>query len=507
MRFDVLGQYPIKNWTIILPKKKPSLSLQLRPRPPGASLFRWLYDEIRTAIVEGRLEPGTRLPSTRSIADQHGIARGTVVAAFDQLATEGYVESGVGDGTFVRSMTTRARSKTPHLTLSARGHTLVEHPFPQLWSNRNAETFQLDRPALDAFPLKLWGRLAARRLRQAVPNLLTSSGIFGFRPLREAIAEYVGLRRGVKCTAREVVITTGTQQSLDLIGRLTLDPGDPVWMEDPGYAGATSLLRAVGAQVIGVPVDGAGIDCEKVPRRNRRAKLVYVTPSCQFPLGLILSLERRLALLRWAHQQGAWIFEDDYDSQLQFSGRPLAALRSLDTEGHVVYSNSFNKMLFTSLRIGFLVLPPGLIDAVAAARSILDRFPSVLDQATLCDFLTEGHMDQHMRRMRELYESRLDTLARAVQPDLDGVLQLKPGQGGLQVVGWLGEGIDELEACSEAAAQGINSVPLSKLTIDRKMPPALVLGVASADVSAIRESVVRLGIVLRALQHQHGTRR
>ena len=496
-----------------MPKKKPTFSLALRPRPAGASLFRWLYDEIRTAIVEGRLEPGTRLPSTRSIADQHGIARGTVVAAFDQLAAEGYVESGVGDGTFVRSMraaapaetrpaerATRARSKLPHLTLSARGRSLVEHPFPQLWSNRNAETFQLDRPALDAFPIKLWGRLAARRLRQAVPNLLTSSGIFGFRPLREAIAEYVGSRRGVRCTAHEVVITTGTQQSLDLIARLTLDRGDPVWMEDPGYAGATSLLRALGAQVIGVPVDDAGIDCEAVPKRYLHAKLAYVTPSCQFPLGLILSLERRLALLRWAHEQGAWIFEDDYDSQLQFSGRPLAALRSLDAAGHVVYSNSFNKMLFTSLRIGFLVLPPGLIDAVAAARSILDRFPSVLDQATLCDFITEGHMDQHMRRMRELYESRLDTLARAAQRDLDGVLQLKPGQGGLQVVGWLGDGIDEIDACDEAAAQGINSVPLSKLTVDRKLPPALVLGVASADEGAIRQAVARLGNVLRALQ-------
>ena len=496
-----------------MPKNKPSLSLQLRPRPPGASLFRWLYDEIRVAIVEGRLEPGARLPSTRSIADQHGIARGTVVAAFDQLATEGYVESGVGDGTFVRPMsaaartetrpverTPRTKSKPQHPTLSARGRSLAEHPFPQLWSNRKVETFQLDRPALDAFPIKLWSRLAARRLRRAVPSLLTSSGIFGFRPLREAIADYVGLRRGVKCTADEVVITTGTQQSLDLIARLTLDRGDRVWMEDPGYAGATSLLRALGAQVVGVPVDDAGIDCEAVPKRFRQAKLAYVTPSCQFPLGLTLSLERRLALLRWAHERSAWIFEDDYDSQLQFSGRPLAALCSLDTGGQVVYSNSFNKMLFTSLRMGFLVLPPPLIDAVAAARSILDRFPSVLDQATLCDFLTEGHMDQHMRRMRELYESRLDTLTRAVQRDLDGVLQLKPGQGGLQVVGWLGENIDEIEACDAAAAQGINSVPLSKLTIDRKMPPALVLGVASADVGAIRQAVARLGNVLRPLQ-------
>ena len=494
-----------------MPKRKPTTSLALRPRPARTTLFRWLYDEIRIAIVDGRLAPGTRLPSTRSIADQHGVARGTVVAAFDQLTTEDYLESGVGDGTFVRPMSAEApaeartaprnsRAKPPRPSLSARGRALAGNPFPQLWSKRGVETFQLDRPALDAFPIKLWGRLAARRMRQAIPGLLSSTGIFGYRPLREAIADYVGLKRGVRCTAKEVLITTGTQQSLDLIARLTLDRGDQAWMEDPGYSGATSLLRALGAQVVGIPVDEEGIDVEAGQKRNRQAKLAYVTPSCQFPLGLTMSLKRRLALLRWAHEPGAWIFEDDYDSQLQFSGRPLAALRSLDTESHVVYSNSFNKMLFTALRIGFLVLPPGLVDAVAAARSVVDRFPPVLDQATLCDFITQGHMDQHMRRMRELYESRLDTLSSALRRNLHDVMRLKPGQGGLQVVGWLADGIDEAEACSAAAAQGINSVPLSRMIVDRRMPPALVLGVASADTRAIRQAVTRLGNVLRPLR-------
>jgi len=494
-----------------MPKKTPTVSLALRSRTSGTTLFRWLYDEIRTAIIEGRLAPGTRLPSTRSIAGQYNVARGTVVAAFDQLATEGYVESGVGNGTFVRWMIAKpgveakpaqsqSRGNLSHLSLSARGRQLARHPFPQLWSNRSVETFQLDRPALDAFPIKLWGRLAVRRLRRAVPGLLGGCEALGFRPLRRVIADHIRLRRGVNCTAEEVVITTGTQQSLDLVARLVLDRGDRVWMEDPGYAGATSLLRAVGAQVIGVPVDAEGIDCDAGRRRSRLARLAYVTPGCQFPLGIAMSLQRRLALLRWAREHGAWIFEDDYDSQLQFSGRPLAALRSLDSEGYVVYSSSFNKMLFKSLRLGFLVLPPGLVEAVTAARSVVDRFPSVLDQATLCDFIAEGHMDQHMRRMRELYEGRLNALIRAARCDLDDVMQLTPVHAGLQVVGWLAKDIDEAEACRGAAAQDINSVALSKLTIDRVMPPALVLGVASADVGAIGRAVTRLGSVLRALR-------
>ena len=494
-----------------MPKKKPSVSLPLRPRASGTTLFRWLYDEIRTAVVEGRLAPGTRLPSTRSLADQHGVARGTAVAAFDQLATEGYLESGVGNGTFVRQMSAEprpesrldphnSRGKSSRPTLSARGREFARQRFPQLKSNPRAETFQLDRPALDAFPIKLWGRLAARRLRGAVPDLMTSSRAFGFRPLREAVANHVGLTRGVKCTADEVMITSGTQQSMDLVARLVLDRGDRVWMEDPGYAGITSLLRAHEAQVVGVPVDEEGIDCDAGRRLARNARLAYVTPGSQFPLGNTMSLPRRVALLQWAQEQGAWIFEDDYDSQLQFSGRPLAALRSLDNEGHVIYSSSFNKILFPSLRMGFLVLPPGLVNAMAAARSLVDLYPAVLNQATLCDFIAEGHMDQHMNRMRELYEERFDTLLRAVRRDLDGLMRLDPAQPGLQVVGWLAKGMDEAEACREAAAHGVDSTALAKLIIARALPPALVLGVASADVAAIGRGVSRQANVLERLR-------
>jgi GntR family transcriptional regulator/MocR family aminotransferase len=496
-----------------MPKKKQTVHLALPARSNGATLFRWLYDEIRTAILDGRLPPGARLPSTRSFAEQYQLARGTVVAAFDQLAAEGYVEGSVGNGTFVRrnlpesfltSMPARAvvRPSASRALLSKRGRQLASHRFPKLWSNRNVETFRLDRPALDAFPTKLWGRMAARRLRTSAPALLASGEPLGFRPLREAIAGYVGLTRAVKCTADEVVITTGTQQSLDLIARLVLDVGDRVWIEDPGYAGVTELLRALGAEVVGVPVDADGIDTEAGRRRYRRARLAYVTPGCQFPLGATMSLQRRLALLGWAQEERAWIFEDDYDSQLRFSGRPLAALQSLDNRGCVIYSNSFNKMLFPSLRLGFLVIPTQLVDAVRAARSITDRNSSGLEQATLCDFILEGHMDQHMKRMRELYAARFDALVRIARSELDGLMTLNPMHAGLQVVGWLEKGIDENKGCRQAAERGVDSVPLSRLMIQRTMPPALLLGVASADVRAIRRGMELLGQALREVRSE-----
>jgi GntR family transcriptional regulator/MocR family aminotransferase len=364
----------------------------------------------------------------------------------------------------------------------------------------NTHTFRLDNAALEAFPIKTWSRITARCLRTAVPSLLTHGDTLGFSPLRAAIAQYVAAERGVPCTADQVVITSGTQSSLDLIARLVLDPRDRVWVEDPCYTAVSSLLRGSGAEVIGVPVDEAGIDCEAGRRRARVAKLACVTPGSHFPLGVTLSLQRRLALLEWAREVGAWIFEDDYDSQVGFSGRPLAALRSLDRTGCVIYSNSFSKMLFPSLRLGFLVVPQSLVGPVEAARSVLQRFPSVLDQAVLAEFICAGHMEQHMRRMRDLYTIRHDELIRLAQRELADVLQISPVTAGLQAVGWLAEGIPELEAGRRAMEQGLVALPLSRLIIERSLPPGLVLGAAATDLPDIRRGVAGLGSILRALK-------
>jgi GntR family transcriptional regulator / MocR family aminotransferase len=259
-------------------------------------------------------------------------------------------------------------------------------------------------------------------------------------------------------------------------------------------------LRAVGTEVIGVPVDAEGLQWSAGRRRHRSARMAYVTPGCQFPLGVTMSLPRRRALLEWARRENAWIFEDDYDGAFRFSGRPLAALQSLDSAGHVIYSNTFNKLLFPSLRLSFLIVPPRLVDAVAAARSVLERFPPLLDQAILCDFITEGHLALHMRRMRDLYASRLDRLVRCARAELSGVLEMSPQRAGLQIVGWLPEGVDDIQACQLGAAHGVDSVPLSLLSVDRKPPPGLVLGVASSGDRAIRRGMERLGRALRELK-------
>ena len=491
-------------------KQAQSVPLSFRARADGTTLFRWLYDEIRTAILDGRLPPGSRLPSSRSLARDCNVARGTVVAAFDQLALEGYLDGTVGSGTYVKETlpdpilradlpARRAAVRVQRSPLSAGGRRLAAQPFPKLWSVRDVDTFRLDRPALDAFPIGIWSRLTARRMRSESRAWLTHGEPLGLPALRAAIAGHLGRTRGLRCTADEVVITSGTQHSLDLMARLLLDPGDRVWVEDPGYVAVSALARAHGAEVVGVPVDEQGIDCEAGRRRGLPPRLIYTTPSCQFPLGVTLSLERRLALLRGASEADAWVFEDDYDGQLQFEGRPLAALRTLDCRGGVIYSNSFNKVLFTSLRLGFLVLPPALIEAVRAAKSITGRFDPVLEQAVLADFIAEGHLDQHLRRMRELYTERREALVAAARHELGALLELSDHQGGLQIVGWLAPGIDEAEVAARAAGLGIDSVPLSRLSIERRLPPGLVLGFAGAAVPAIRRAIEGLGRILRDL--------
>jgi GntR family transcriptional regulator / MocR family aminotransferase len=492
-------------------KKAASVTLPLGPRPPEVTLLRWLYDEIRLAVIDGRLAPGTRLPSSRSIAREYRMARGTVVAAFDHLAAEGYVQGNVGSGTFVRRMTAgslaepkanraRQRPAAARPTLSVRGQRLADHPFALPWANRDVHSLLPDMAALEAFPLRTWSRISARCLRRAACGRLLAHGATrGLPALRAAIAAYLGLTRGVRCTPEQVIITSGTQQSLDLLARLLLDEGDRAWMEDPGYPAATLLLRASGVQVVGVPVDEEGIDCASGYRRCRLAKLAYVTPSCQFPLGHAMSLQRRLDLLRWAGEVGALIFEDDYDSQLGFADRPLVALQSLDRTGSVVYSNSFSKMLFPSLRLGFFVAPERLVDAVTAARSVLQRFPAVLEQAVLAEFISAGHMERHMRRMRELYAARLEALMKAAKRDIPDVMRLAPIRSGLQIVGWLADGIDDVEACRLALAQGIYAAPLTRFAIERTLPPAMVLYPAATDARAIRRGVTQLGSILRGM--------
>lgn len=484
--------------------------IALQPRGDGIPLTRWLCEGIRSAILDGRLSPGAKLPSRSAIARRYRVARRTVIAAVEQLVTQGYLHSSVGSGTYVRAAgfdpvaprgAAQALAPAPPRALSARGRCLAAQAFPKVWSNRSVDTFRFDHPALDAFPIETWNELTARRLAAGARELLDHGEPLGYRPLRAAIAGYIGSSRGVRCSADQVVVTSGTQQSLDLTARLLLDPGDRVWMEDPGYAPVSSLLRAHGTQVIGVPVDGRGLDCDAGRQTARLARLAYVTPACQFPLGVPMSRGRRLKLLEWARESGAWIFEDDYDSQLHFGDRcPPPTLYASDAASSVIYSNSFNRMLFPALRLGFLILPLAFVEPAAATLSITRRYHSPLEQAVLTDFIAQGHLELHARRMRKLYAARREVLITAGRSELGGLMQLsESGTAGLQVTGWLAPGLSEAQAWRRANAQRINSVALSSLTLSRRMAPALVLGIGGADERALRTGIKRLRRVLRGV--------
>ncbi len=421
-----------------MPKNVGSFQLALDERPAHTTLTRWLYQELCRAILDRRLPPGTRLPATRDFALQYGVSRGTVVTAFEQLQAEGYLIGQVGAGTRVNEGL--AQNQGPERARKPRVNKLPE-PIRGLPTSQPARPFRPYEPALTEFPIDIWARVAGRQFRRASSSLLAIGDPRGYAPLREAIAAYLGSSRGVNCSAESVVIVSGVQQGLDLIARLLIKPGEAVWMEDPGYFGAVAAFRQVNARIIPVPVDEHGLVVSRGKELCKRPRAAYLTPSHQFPLGITMSIDRRLEVLAWAREAEAFLIEDDYDSEYRFEGRPVPALQGLDKSGSVLFVGSFNKVLFPSLRLGYLVLPPALVEPLVALRLAVDLSPPSLDQAILCDFIAEGHMGRHIRRMRELYATRLRALQEGARKHLRGLLEISPIQAGLNTSGFLRNGM------------------------------------------------------------------
>jgi GntR family transcriptional regulator/MocR family aminotransferase len=505
-------------------RRAEQIELALAPRPEGAPLHRWLYDELRKAILSGTLPPGARLPSTRDLATRFRLSRGTVLGVFAQLDAEGYLSGAVGRGSFVAAELPDRRidsgertsprkrdgrplarerhhdgdsgTQPPVVELSARGRLLARSAFQLSGRTRPARAFRASQPDLDAFPFELWARLAANRVRRAQRDLLGDGEAQGYRPLREVIAAYVGPSRGIRCSADNVVVLGSVQQAIDLTARLLLDPGDSAWMEDPGYPGARFVLEAAGARVIGVPVDTAGVDVSWARLHAATARLAYVTAGRQAPLGPPLALERRLSLLEWARDRGAVIIEDDYDSEYRFEGHPLAAMKSLDDHGHVIYCGTFSKLLFPALRTAYAILPDRLVEPFVAALSSTARHVPTDQQSVLHDFIADGHFGRHIRRMRMLYGERAEALTSAVERHLSGLLALAPIVAGLDAPAFLPRGADDADAARRAAREGIETRPLSLYAIDHPAPPGLVLGFASIGVEEIESGVIALARVL-----------
>lgn len=486
-----------------------TLAVSLDPKVDRA-LHRQLYHAMLHGILEGRLKPGSRLPSTRALAHALNFSRNTIAAGYDQLAAEGYVEGRAGSGTYVtRTLPERSprgdRVKVPPpvaatpLMLPRRAVAFAAVPaaFKQA---QQVRPFRMNFPAVDAFPVGLWARMIGRLLRRTggiSGRLLLGEGdAAGHLPLRAAIAEYLGVARGVRCTPDQIVIVAGAQQAIDIAVRILLDPGDTAWVEDPSYPGARAALLAAGAELVPVPVDEEGIDVAAGVAACPRARLVIVCPSKQFPLGVTMSLARRVQILDWTARANAWIVEDDYDSEYRFTGRPLAALQGLDRSGRVIYVGTFSKVMFPSLRLGYLVVPPPLIDIFAGARAVAGRHSSVLEQALVAAFMTEGHFGRHIRRMRRLYMKRQQALIDAARRHLRGLIAIDPAEAGLQVIGWLPEGVDDQAVAAAGAAAGLELSPLSRFIIRTPRRPGLLLGFSGFDADEIEAGVRLLRQVL-----------
>jgi len=496
------------------PLKKPEIILDQNASAP---LYRQLYERLRGAILSGQLEAGTRLPSTRVLASTLGVSRTTTALAYELLLLEGYIESRVGDGTRVARLQPEQvfqgsrnaqdldaidTSETPPAVLARRGQVLSDMPYPEAFygeqARRGTSLFLVGQPEVTCFPYEIWARLLARHARHSLQAVSFYQQVQGYAPLRQAIATHIGMTRGVHCSPEQIILTTGAQGALDLVARVLLDPGDSAWVEDPGYSGARGALLAAGAQLVAVPVDEEGLDVDAGRQLCPDARLVIVTPSHQFPTGVTMNLSRRLALLEWSREAHTWIVEDDYDSEYRFSGRPLEALQGLDRAGRVLYIGTFSKVLFPSLRLGYLVAPPELLKGLIATQRLIAVHLPLLEQLALADFLAEGYFARHVRKMRQLYRERRDALVDALTRELGTRLDVSVPEAGMHLVVWLPSDMSAQAAAQRAARYGLHMLPISQFSLRSLQRDGLVLGFASASPQELRAGVHTLALVLQA---------
>lgn len=454
-------------------------------RSQSAPIYRQIYHRIRESIADGRLRPGDRVPGARALAAELNLARGTVEAAYQLLMGEGYLIARGAAGTIVTPQLAPVPSPRVRSPVASTQYQPTHCGALPL-------ALQMGLPALDAFPRKLWTRLAGRQLRQAGLEGLVYPDPRGHAPLRAAIATYLGISRGITCHPEQVFVCAGYRACLDLISHTLMHPGDTCWMEEPGYFMARNALLEAGAQLIPVPVDDQGLDVAQGIARCPDARFAVVTPTHQSPLGVSLSLPRRLALLDWANRRGSWIIEDDYDSEYRYQGKPLPALKSLDQQGRVLYTGTFSKVLFPGLRLAYLVVPAEQSDAFARqADRLHNHCPHVL-QATVAAFLYEGHFARHLKKMRSLYARRRQWLVDALQQQFGERLLINPQAGGMHLVAGLREG-DDTELAQRARAVGIAVEPLSQWYLETKTRHGLILGFTNIT-STEQASTVALGL-------------
>lgn len=466
-------------------------------RAASANLHRQLYSQLRGLIERRALPSGSALPSTRLLSKDMGIGRNTVIAAYDQLALEGYLRSRQGAPPLVIDLPVASASagKTPSpagYQISRRGQIMLSQPYHH--GKPGLHAFHPGLPDSDNFPFNTWSKLLTRRAKLARHDLFGAYHITGYPPLREAIARYLGASRGVGCSPDQIIITNGAQSAFDLLARILLDPGDTVWMEEPGYYGACAAFLSAGAKLAPLHVGDRGwrLEPPKDPPR-----LIFVTPSCHHPLGVTMPMEQRLNLIRLAENWKSWIIEDDYDSEYRFQGQPIPALQGIGGANRVVYVGTFAKVLFPAMRLGFMVVPEVMRDGLVAGLSATGQFAPLLTQAALADFISEGHLTRHLRRMRRLYAARRQLFMDLCDSHLGDWLHLRRTESGIQLVGLFRQDRDDRAIAAAAAAQGVNVSPLSMQYRHDRQQHGLVLGFAAAGEKATRKAMTTLREVFR----------
>jgi len=478
-------------------------SLRLLDRASGR-VGQQLAQGLRDAISSGDLKPGERLPSTRTLSESLGLSRGTIVEAFDQLKAEGYLESLPRAGTAVAKELNRTGvdRKPNDLQIKPRGSGRLP-PAVKLFAavERMLELqpglpFAIAHPADAAAPDETWRRLGnrVRASRAAAPSGYIDPR--GIPELREAIAEHVRRARAVRCSPEQVIITAGTQQGLFLSAQILLDRGDAVWIEDPAYPGISAVLGARDVRTIHVPVDENGLDVEKAIKLRPSARAAFVTPSHQYPIGMPMSMGRRLSLLRWAQKADAWIVEDDYDSELRYSGHPFPSLQGLDPS-RVIYLGTMSKVLFSSMRVGYAIVPEPLIPAFGGARALIDRHSPSAEQHVLAAFMREGHLEAHIRRIRNAYSERRDILISAIERCFPEWVVLQPSDQGMHLVVWLPKAVNDVKLAFDARSVGIVVRPISPLYASGRGRSGLMLGFGGFSISALELAAKGLGDILR----------
>ncbi|MFZ6758939.1 PLP-dependent aminotransferase family protein [Undibacterium sp. Ji50W] len=493
-------------------------------RQQGLPLYRQLYGEIRKAILGGQMLPGMQLPPSREFCVALGISRQTVLNAYDQLLAEGYLRGTVGQGTFVNedlpALVEQGKSTDLQLTdsvtaengkcISSRGQHYIDPRGLTRFHQGQVRAFRVSMPDLGLFPFEVWARLEARHYRHHKGQLGYGDPA-GYRPLRELLAVNLKAARGVNCTPEQILITSGSQQALYLLATMLLDVGEQAWVEAPCYRGTTAALHAAQAQMCPVPVDAEGMDVAYAATHFPAAKLAFVTPSHQMPLGMTMSLQRRMALLDWAQQNAAWIVEDDYDSEYRFGSSPLASLQSLDTRQCVIYVGTLSKVLFPSLRLGYMVLPEKLREPLVQGKSVIDKLTAVMPQMVLTDFIAEGHFGRHIKRTRKIYAERQACLVNCIRHVLNDELECGAQDGGLDLAVYFKKNRDEERIIQAGLALGLELRGLSHYVgIPGQAgqagqfgshPPGLLLGFAALDIAEIERSVMLLASLFNQDPH------